>query len=67
MGGREQNTYGITDHALPDRIPGSHFLPGFEARPILWQKAQPGDLVLTMGCGDIYKCARMIAHRLEAL
>ncbi len=68
MGGREQNTYGITDHALPDRIPGSHFLPGFEAMAdFVAKEAQPGDLVLTMGCGDIYKCARMIAHRLEAL
>ena len=26
---------------------------------------QPGDLVLTMGGGDVYKCARMIAKLLS--
>ena len=26
------------------------------------ENAEAGDLILTLGCGDIYKCARMILH-----
>jgi UDP-N-acetylmuramate--alanine ligase len=27
--------------------------------------AQSGDLVLTLGCGDIYKAAKIMIHRLQ--
>ena len=25
--------------------------------------AQPGDLVITLGCGDVYKCAKLMLHQ----
>ena len=36
-------------------------LPGFpEMADYVMENAQEGDLVLTLGCGDVYKCARMM-------
>lgn len=66
MGGREENTYGISDEALPLKVQGSVLTPSFEeTADYVSANAEAGDLVLTMGCGDIYKCARMIVHRLS--
>jgi len=61
MGGREVNTYGITTQALADKIPGSVWFETFEeVRDYVLAHAQPGDFVITLGCGDCYKCANMI-------
>ena len=61
MGGREANTYNIYTRDLAKKIPNSVWFPEFEqiAEYVL-AHARPGDLILTLGCGDIYKCARMI-------
>lgn len=65
MGSREQNTWGVSSRQITDRIPGSHYLPTFEdITEYMVQHVQSGDLILTMGGGDIYKCARMMAKRL---
>ena len=65
MGSREVNSWGISSEDLGQRIPGSVCLPSFEAiADYVAQHAGPGDLVLTMGGGDIYKCTRMIRDRL---
>lgn len=62
MGGRERaEDYTITTQALADKIPGSlWFETQQETARYILQNAQPGDLVITLGCGDIYKCAHMI-------
>ena len=62
MGGREKpENYTVTTEQLAAKIPGSHW---FETQPevaaYVMAHAQPGDLVLTLGCGDIYKCAHMM-------
>ena len=61
MGSREVNTYGIQSSDLADKIPGCTTLGSFEemARYVM-QHAEDGDLVITLGCGDVYKCARMM-------
>ena len=61
MGGREQNTYGIHASDLAAKIPGSLWFETFEeiAEYVL-ANAAPGDLVITLGCGDVYKCAKMM-------
>lgn len=65
MGSREQNTYGVSSRQITDRIPGAQYLPTFEEiTAYAALHVQPGDLILTMGGGDIYKCARMIAREL---
>ena len=61
MGGREINTYGISTADLAVKIPGSIWFETFEEiREYILAHAQPGDLVLTLGCGDVYKCAKML-------
>ena len=63
MGSREVNTYGVSTQELADRIPGSVWYPEFEEMAdYVAANARPGDLVITLGCGDVYKCARMILH-----
>lgn len=59
MGAREHNTYNIYAKDLAQRIEGCVWFPGFEeiARYVM-EHAQPGDLVITLGCGDVYKCAK---------
>ena len=65
MGGRETNQYGITSEDLAAKIPGSICLPSFEAiASYALSHASPGDLVITLGCGDINKCSKMmVEHR----
>jgi len=61
MGGREENTYNIHTSDLAAKIPGSVWFEGFpEIADYVLKHAQSGDLVLTMGCGDVYKCANMM-------
>ena len=61
MGGREQNTYGIHVSELAGKIPGCVWFETFEEiAEYVTKNAQPGDLVITLGCGDVYKCAKMI-------
>ncbi|MPN09804.1 UDP-N-acetylmuramate--L-alanine ligase [bioreactor metagenome] len=65
MGSREENTYGVSSLQITDRIPGAVYLPTFsEIAEHVAARAEAGDLVLTMGGGDIYKCARIIAKKL---
>lgn len=66
MGSRESNTYGVSSRQITDRIPGALYLPTFpEIAAYVSEHAEKGDLVLTMGGGDVYKCARMIAQKLS--
>ena len=53
---REQNTLGISSTDLCARIPGAIYCPTLEkVSEQLRQIAQPGDLILTVGAGDIYR------------
>ena len=62
MGSREKNTYNVYTKDLAEKIPGSVWFNTFEemAQHTL-ANAKPGDLVITLGCGDVYKCAYMMA------
>ena len=63
MGSREVNTYEIYAEDIAEKVPGAVALPSFEAMAdYVHEHAEPGDLVITLGCGDVYKCARMILH-----
>lgn len=53
---RETNTIGISSSMLADRIPGANFYPSFEGlENALRSLAQPGDLIVTVGAGDVYR------------
>lgn len=61
---REENVYGIHSADLAAKVPGSVVLDSFEKiADYVLQNAQPGDLVLTIGGGDIYKCANLMVER----
>ena len=61
MGSREINTYGITTQDLADEIDGSVWFDTFQkVADYLKENIAEGDLVLTLGCGDVYKIAKLI-------
>ncbi len=65
MGSREVNTWNVSSSQITDRLPGSHYIPDFEGiSRFVSEHVQEGDLVVTMGGGNIYQCARMIRDRL---
>ena len=66
MGSREKNTYNIYTRDLADKIPGSEWYSTFEEvadRAI--EIAEEGDLIITLGCGDVYKIAKIIIEKLS--
>jgi UDP-N-acetylmuramate--alanine ligase len=66
MGSREVNTYDIYTSQLAEKIPESvWFNTQEEVAEYVVKNAKAGDLVLTMGCGDIYKSAFMMIERLK--
>ena len=61
---RETNTYGIYAKDLAEKIPGSVWFPEFpEIADYAISHAKPGDLILTLGGGDVYKCANLIVEK----
>lgn len=53
---RETNTIGISSANLAARIKGAEFYPTFEElEDRLREIAQPGDIILTVGAGNVYK------------
>ena len=60
---REKNTIGISSSQLAEQIPGANFYPGFDGlENALRSLAQPGDIILTVGAGDVY----LVGERLVA-
>lgn len=63
---RERNTSGISSSDLAEQIPGSRY---FETLPeiadYLAEIAQPGDLIITVGAGDIYKAGELLLKKAE--
>lgn len=66
MGSREVNTIGIKASDLSEKVPNSVQLDKFEQIcDYVCENAEDGDLVITLGCGDVYKVARMMVNRLK--
>ena len=60
---RERNTLGISSRNLVEKIPGSIYcatLP--DVTKCLRDLAQPGDVILTVGAGDIYRAGEALVH-----
>ena len=65
MGSREVNTYGISSEDLAKWLKDAVIADGFEnIADTVIKTAGKGDLVITMGGGDIYKAAHIIQKRL---
>ena len=61
---RERNLLGISSQDLQKQIPGSVYcrtLP--EVTEHLASIAQPGDLILTVGAGDIYRAGEALLQK----
>ena len=53
---RERNLIGISSKMIAEQIPGAVYCPTLQDVTAYLRKiAQPGDLILTVGAGDIYK------------
>ncbi len=66
MGSREINTYNIYTKDLAEKIPGSVWFSTFEEiASYVVENAQDGDLIITLGCGDIYKAAKIMIEKLN--
>ncbi len=66
MGSREVNTIGIKATDLSDKIDGAVQLDTFpEICDYVCKNAEEGDLVITLGCGDVYKVARMMCEKMK--
>lgn len=61
---REQNTLGISSADLCRNIPGSVYCSTLDkAADQLRRLAQPGDLILTVGAGDIYRVGEKLLKK----
>ena len=54
---------GISSAAFASKVPGSLFFPSFgELENALRRIAQPGDIILTVGAGNVYKIGEDIVE-----
>jgi UDP-N-acetylmuramate--alanine ligase len=61
---REQNTLGISSNDLAVKIPNAEFCQTLEdVTKRLGELAQPGDLILTVGAGDIYLAGEALIQK----
>ena len=64
---REKNTYNIYNTDLGAKVAGSKCIDTFEdAAKYVCENAREGDLILTMGGGNVYICANLINDMLKA-
>lgn len=66
MGSREVNTYGISSEDIANKLNDAVIVDGFEniANKII-ETAKTGDIVITMGGGDIYKAAHIVQEKFK--
>ncbi|MBR5423022.1 MAG: UDP-N-acetylmuramate--L-alanine ligase [Clostridia bacterium] len=61
MGSREVNTYDIHTDQLAEKIDGCVWFNSFDTiAQYLYDNLESGDLVITLGCGDVYKIAKKL-------
>ena len=61
---RERNVLGISSKDLQQQIPGSVYCPTLpQVTAYLAEIAQPGDVILTIGAGDIYRAGEALLQQ----
>ena len=67
-GAREKNTLGISSRDIADNISGAVYCPTLaDVTAKLKELARPGDLILTVGAGDIYQAGEALLQEPEAI
>jgi UDP-N-acetylmuramate--alanine ligase len=65
MGGREVNSYNVETEDLSVLIKDSNWFKEFEqVADYVTSNSQYGDLIITLGCGDVNKVAKIIVEKL---
>ncbi len=65
MGGREPEDKRITSHFIAAPLPQAVVCSDLDqAAELALQGIVPGQLIITMGCGNVYRCAQTICNRL---
>ena len=66
MGSREKNTYGITSADIGEKLNNCVLVDGYDsaAKEVI-DDMQDGDIVITMGGGDVYKVGHIIDEKLK--
>ena len=60
---REKNTIGISSRSLAEQVPGAIYCPTLEeVTARLRELARPGDLILTVGAGDIHQAGEALVE-----
>ena len=63
---RETNTYGICAQDIVNKMTNAKYIAKFdEISDYIANNAKDGDLVITLGGGNVYKCAGMIVEKLK--
>ena len=58
---RETDTLGLSSTQLCDKLPGSVYCRNLEeTAAYLREIARPGDMIITCGCGDVYRTCHML-------
>ena len=58
---RERNVYGISSRDLLEKLPNAEYCPTLQdVTARLRELAQPGDVILTVGAGDIYRAGEAL-------
>ena len=64
---REKNTIGISSADLAAQIPGAKFYPTFaEIECELRRIARPGDIILTVGAGDVFRIGEHLLQQSDS-
>ena len=62
---REENVYGVKSEDVTDALPDASVVADYdELAEKMIESADEGDLIITMGAGDIYKVAHIILEKL---
>ncbi len=62
---REENVYGVRSENITDNLPDAEVVADYdELAQKMIASANDGDLIITMGAGDIYKVAHIILEKL---
>ncbi len=62
---REENVYGVKSEDVTDALPDAEVVADYdELAQKMIESADDGDLIITMGAGDIYKVAHIILEKL---